>query len=82
MHRTLSLDYCVVMKGELVCVFDSGEETVLREGEVMLQRGTNHQWENRMGEWSRVLFVMLGAEKVVLERGEVQEQTVIRKPVN
>jgi len=79
MHRTLSLDYAAVMKGEIVLKLDSGEETVIREGEFLVQRGTNHQWLNRGSEVCRMLVVMVAAEKVVTENGSVLEETVFEK---
>ena len=58
---------------------DSGEETVVREGEFMVQRGTNHQWINRGSEVCRMVVVMVAAEKVVTENGTVLEETVFGK---
>jgi quercetin dioxygenase-like cupin family protein len=72
MHRTQTLDYCIVLTGEIVITLDSGETTV-KAGEVILQRGTNHLWSNRTDTWCRVMCVMLGAEKVTLEDGRVLE---------
>ena len=46
MHRTQSVDYGIVLSGEVVLVLDD-TETVLRAGDVVVQRGTNHRWENR-----------------------------------
>jgi quercetin dioxygenase-like cupin family protein len=73
MHRTLSLDYIVVLTGEIVAVLDGGEgeERTLKFGEIMIQRGTNHSWENRTTEWCRILCVMIGAEP--LRDGEGKE---------
>jgi quercetin dioxygenase-like cupin family protein len=79
MHRTLTLDYAAVMNGEIVLKLDSGEETVIREGEFLVQRGTNHQWLNRGSEVCRMLVVMVAAEKIVTENGTVLEETVIEK---
>ncbi|KAJ6483532.1 hypothetical protein C8R47DRAFT_981411 [Mycena vitilis] len=79
MHRTLSVDYAVVVSGEIVLVLDGGEERVVRAGEFMVQRGANHSWENRTGEVCRVAFVMVGAEGVVLEDGRVLEETGVGK---
>ena len=45
-HRTQSVDYGIVLSGEVVLVLDDSE-TVLRAGDVVVQRGTNHRWENR-----------------------------------
>ncbi|KAG6353444.1 hypothetical protein INS49_005625 [Diaporthe citri] len=80
MHRTLSLDYAVVLSGEIVCVLDGGEEKTISRGEFIVQRGTNHQWVNRsQTEVARILFVMVGAEKVVLEDGRGLEETVFKR---
>lgn len=80
MHRTLSLDYAVVLSGEIVCVLDGGEEKTIGQGEIIIQRGTNHLWINRsQTEVARILFVMVGAEKVVLEDGKELEETVLKK---
>ncbi|KAJ7635127.1 hypothetical protein FB45DRAFT_1143080 [Roridomyces roridus] len=79
MHRTLSVDYAVVLSGEIVCALDGGEEKTIHAGEFIVQRGTNHAWCNRGEEPCRILFVMVGAEKVVLESGEALEETVFQK---
>lgn len=44
MHRTVSLDYGVVLEGEVELVLDSGETRVLKRGDVAIQRGTCHAW--------------------------------------
>lgn len=59
MHRTQSVDYGVVIEGELTLVLDSGEEVPLRLGSVVVQRGTNHAWANRSGRPCRMLFVLV-----------------------
>lgn len=59
MHRTVSLDYGVVLEGEIELVLDSGETRVMRRGDVSIQRGTNHLWRNRSAtEWGRMLYVL------------------------
>lgn len=59
MHRTVSLDYGVVLEGEVELVLDSGETRLLKRGDVAVQRGTNHAWRNTSTtEWSRMLFVL------------------------
>lgn len=63
----------VVLKGEIVARLDDDVETTIREGEMMVQRGTIHAWVNKTDQWCRMLFVMLGAEKVVLKDGKVLE---------
>ena len=61
MHRTESLDYGVVLEGEVTLVLDGGSDTKVGPGELVVQRGTNHAWENRTDGATRVLFVMVGA---------------------
>lgn len=59
MHRTVSIDYGVVLEGEIDLVLDSGEVRVMKRGDVSIQRGTNHLWRNRSKtEWSRMLYVL------------------------
>ncbi|MEK8052789.1 cupin domain-containing protein [Ideonella sp. DXS22W] len=58
MHRTESIDYGVVIDGEMTLVLDEGE-VLLRPGSVVVQRGTNHAWANRSGRVCRMLFVLV-----------------------
>lgn len=58
MHRTESIDYGVVIEGELTLVLDDSE-VLLRPGSVVVQRGTNHAWANRSGKMCRMLFVLI-----------------------
>lgn len=60
-HRTDSLDYAVVIEGEIVMLLDEGEVT-LRPGDVIVQRATNHSWSNKTEQNARVMFVLLGTE--------------------
>ncbi|KAH8680645.1 hypothetical protein BX600DRAFT_444848 [Xylariales sp. PMI_506] len=79
MHRTLTRDYCVVMSGEITLLLDGGDERTVRAGEYIVQGGANHSWENRGTEVCRIAFVMVSAEKVRLENGEVFEESVLFK---
>jgi quercetin dioxygenase-like cupin family protein len=58
MHRTRTVDYGIVIEGEMVLVLDDSE-TVLRAGDVVVQRGTDHRWENRSGAVARMVFVLV-----------------------
>jgi mannose-6-phosphate isomerase-like protein (cupin superfamily) len=58
MHRTESVDYGVVIEGELTLVLDDSEVQLL-PGTVVVQRGTNHAWANRSGKPCRMLFVLV-----------------------
>jgi quercetin dioxygenase-like cupin family protein len=58
MHRTETVDYGIVLEGELTLVVDRGETTV-RAGDMVIQRGTNHAWANRASRPCRVAFVLI-----------------------
>lgn len=58
MHRTESLDYGIVIEGEINLVLDDSE-VLVKAGSVVVQRGTNHAWSNRSGRVCRVVFVLL-----------------------
>jgi quercetin dioxygenase-like cupin family protein len=61
MHRTETIDYVIVLAGEIDMVMD--DSTVqLRAGDTLIQRGTNHAWMNRGTETARVAFVLVDAE--------------------
>ncbi len=61
MHRTETVDYVIVIEGEID--MDMDDSTVkLRQGDVMVQRGTNHSWVNRSDKKARVAFVLIDAE--------------------
>ena len=75
MHRTESVDYGIVLEGELWLVLDDGSETRLGPGDVVIQRGTDHAWENRSDGTVRMLFVLVdGAftEELVAAIGSVE----------
>lgn len=61
MHRTESVDYGVVIEGELTLIVDNGE-AILKPGSVVIQRGTNHAWANRSGKMCRILFILIGGQ--------------------
>ncbi len=58
MHRTESVDYGVVIEGEMTLVLDDSE-VLLKPGSVVVQRGTNHAWANRSGRPCRMVFVLV-----------------------
>lgn len=63
MHRTASLDYAIVLSGSIDMMLD--EDAVhLDAGDVLIQRGTAHAWENRGAEPCVVAFVMIGAHSL------------------
>ena len=60
MHRTRTLDYVVVIAGELVLILDDSE-VILKPGDVVVQRGTDHAWENRGASVARAAFFHVDA---------------------
>jgi quercetin dioxygenase-like cupin family protein len=59
MHRTESIDYGVVLEGTITLVLDGGESVEVGPGELIVQRGTSHAWENRGEAPARLLFVLV-----------------------
>ncbi|MGZ3293363.1 MAG: cupin domain-containing protein [Xanthobacteraceae bacterium] len=60
-HRTESIDYAIVLSGEIWAVMDEGE-TKMVAGDVLIQRGTNHAWANRSNAPCVVAFVLIDAK--------------------
>lgn len=58
MHRTDSLDYAVILSGEIYMLLDE-TEVLLKAGDVVVQRGTNHAWSNRGSEPCVIAFVLI-----------------------
>ena len=61
MHRTHTVDYAIVLEGEIWAVMDDNE-TLMKTGDVLVQRGTNHAWANRSGKTARICFVLMDAK--------------------
>lgn len=61
MHRTETIDYAIVLSGEIVMLLDEGEVT-LRAGDILVQCGTNHAWVNRSDAAAVVIFVLVDGE--------------------
>jgi quercetin dioxygenase-like cupin family protein len=60
-HKTDSIDYAIVLSGEIYALMDEGE-VLLKAGDVLVQRGTNHAWSNRTDETCCVAFVLIDAK--------------------
>lgn len=61
MHRTETIDYGIVLEGELTLVVDKGEVTI-KAGDIIIQRGTNHAWANRTNKSCRVAFILIDGQ--------------------
>jgi mannose-6-phosphate isomerase-like protein (cupin superfamily) len=61
MHKTDTVDYAIVLSGEIVAVMDEGE-VLLHAGDCLIQRGTSHAWSNRTQEPCVIAFVLVAAK--------------------
>ena len=61
MHKSKTLDYAIILEGEITLLLDN-QEVTLKEGDVVVQRGTNHAWVNNSDRLCRVCFILMGAK--------------------
>jgi quercetin dioxygenase-like cupin family protein len=61
MHKTDTVDYAIVLSGEIWALMDEGE-TLLKAGDCLVQRGTNHAWSNRSNQPCLVAFILISAQ--------------------
>ena len=60
MHRTDTVDYAVILSGSITMLMDDEADDVeFNAGDVLIQRGTNHDWSNRGAEPCRIMFVLI-----------------------
>lgn len=64
MHRTETVDYGIVLEGEVWLILDD-EEVHLQRGDVVIQRGTNHAWSNRTESMARMVFILIDGQYAV-----------------
>ncbi len=60
-HKTNSVDYAIVLEGEIWAMMDEGE-VLMQQGDVLIQRGTHHSWANRSDRICRMAFILIDAE--------------------
>jgi quercetin dioxygenase-like cupin family protein len=65
MHRTNSIDYGIILKGEIELELEDGAKRTVREGGIIIQRGTNHLWRNVTNEPTRIAFILIEAPAYV-----------------
>ena len=61
MHRTETVDYGIVLEGEMTLVLDRAETTI-QAGDIVIQCGTSHAWANRSGKVCRMAFVLIDGQ--------------------
>ncbi|KAG5291714.1 cupin domain-containing protein [Histoplasma ohiense] len=79
MHRTVSIDFGIVLAGEIVLELDNGIKTTLEKDDVVVQRSTVHAWSNLTSEPARMLFAMLPAKPIKVGN-QTLEATAIPPP--
>ncbi|POR32511.1 Cupin domain-containing protein [Tolypocladium paradoxum] len=68
MHRTVSLDFVAVVEGEMELELDSGEKVLLKPGDSIIQRQTNHLWRNpSMDKPARIVSMITPAQSVTID---------------
>ncbi len=67
MHRTNSIDYGIVLSGEIELELDDGAKRTVREGGIIIQRGTSHLWRNTTDKPVRIAFILIEAPAYVHE---------------
>ena len=63
MHRTKTVDYGIVLAGEIYLVLDDSE-VLMRAGDICIQRGTNHAWSNRSDAVCTMAFVLIDGDRL------------------
>lgn len=69
MHRTNSIDYGIVLEGEIELELEDGAKRTVRQGGIIIQRGTNHLWRNTTDKVCRIAFILIEAP-AYLHNGE------------
>ena len=62
MHRTETLDYAIIISGEMELHLDGGEVEILKSGDIVIQRGTNHAWKAVGTVPVKVMFILIDAK--------------------
>lgn len=75
-HRTTSLDYGIVVSGEVHLELDDGLLVLMKQGDVVMQRGTIHAWVNQGDTPCTIVFVLLGAQPVVIDGKPLEPTTM------
>jgi quercetin dioxygenase-like cupin family protein len=70
LHATDSVDYLIVLQGEIDMVLDDGARVHVKAGDVIIQRATLHGWSNRSGKPCRIAFILVDARPVVRRHEE------------
>jgi hypothetical protein len=78
MHRTQTVDYIIVLKGEIYAIMETGEK-LLKAGDVLIQRGTNHSWSVRSNEPCIVAAILVNAKPLGFLKKKVSKKKPAKK---
>jgi quercetin dioxygenase-like cupin family protein len=73
MHRTNSIDYGIVLEGEIELELEDGAKKTIRQGGVVVQRGTNHRWRNNAEQVCRIAFILIEAPAYIHDGVSLRE---------
>ncbi len=73
MHRTNSIDYGIVLQGEIELELEDGAKRTVRQGGIVVQRGTNHLWRNTTAEVCRIAFILIEAQAYIHDGAPLPE---------
>lgn len=62
MHTTDTVDYAIILEGEVWSIMEK-DEKLMKRGDILIQRGTHHAWENRSDQYARICFVLVDAKR-------------------
>jgi quercetin dioxygenase-like cupin family protein len=74
MHRTNSIDYGIFLEGEIELELDDGARRTIKQGGIIVQRGTNHLWRNTTDKVCRIVFVLIEAPAYLHNGQPLEEQ--------
>lgn len=80
MHRTNSIDYGIVLEGEIELELEDGHKRTIRQGGIIVQRGTNHLWRNTTDKVCRIAFILIEAPAYLHNGQPLQELKPEDKP--
>jgi hypothetical protein len=63
MHTSDTIDYCVVVRGEMTLELDDGQRVHLKQGDCVVQNGTRHRWRNPLPEPCLMAFISVGGKR-------------------
>ncbi|KAJ5363872.1 uncharacterized protein N7496_009585 [Penicillium cataractarum] len=73
-HRSITLDYIYVLEGEVTLTLDDGSKTKVGKGNIVVQQGTMHGWDNETSNWARLLCVLISAKAPVVAGEELNAE--------